>query len=328
MRYGEGLKTPATEGVSMSTLKNDRRSTRFPQEYAGLPASLIGLGMKEIMRRAMIEINRRRFSAVFTQKGLRPSGKPDYVSDADLAAQALYVELLCEAFPGFGIVGEEENYERPCTLPGHLRYYFDNDPIDGTDAFRRKQSHGIATHLSLREHNAETDKTRIIAAYVGNPLTGEMYGFRPGSTKAYRIVSLGAILDEGIRLTYDKDRALAKQYLLLRRPIHEYTEGARWIIERFESYYIANGSVGLSATALWHEEVGGLFLRPGRQTPWDKNVVIGISRKLGYSFWDVDAVTGRLTPSILNKPVSDSFPTSHEVLVVHISRIHELQDFR
>jgi fructose-1,6-bisphosphatase/inositol monophosphatase family enzyme len=51
------------------------------------------------------------------------------------------------------------------------------DSLDGTKAYVRKQFHGIGTMVSL------VCDCNVIAAYVGDLMTQEIYGFRPASPK-------------------------------------------------------------------------------------------------------------------------------------------------
>ena len=75
-------------------------------------------------------------------------------------------------------------------------------------------------------------------------------------------------------------------------------------------------------TRLWKGEVGGIFIRPGATTPWDFNPIFGISRHMGFKFL-------RIGPDGLHEvdmPVlRDMGSLDHELLVVHQSRVHEVQ---
>ena len=59
--------------------------------------------------------------------------------------------------------------------------FFTVDPLDGTKAFVRRQSHGVGTMVALVEQG------RVVSAYVGDINTQEIYGYRPGSRAVHRI---------------------------------------------------------------------------------------------------------------------------------------------
>src|SRR5690606_29895049 len=61
-------------------------------------------------------------------------GQFDLVTDADRAAEQRIVEILRDAFPGHGIVGEESGEQ-----PGESRVRWLVDPIDGTTNY----AHGL-----------------------------------------------------------------------------------------------------------------------------------------------------------------------------------------
>ena len=108
--------------------------------YGPINGHLIGLAMKEAVRRAIRVIEAQRFVAEVTAKDneFQPD-KADFVTSADKAAQAVYVKLLRESFPDFGIVAEEDHL----SVNPKAEIYFTVDPLDGTRAFIRRQSHGI-----------------------------------------------------------------------------------------------------------------------------------------------------------------------------------------
>src|SRR5579859_2572474 len=113
--------------------------------YGEANGYLIGLAMKEAVRRSIEVIRTQQFVFEATSKttDYNPD-KEDFVTTADKAAQAVYVKLLRESFPGYGIVAEEDDLSVQCTLPG-VNLWFTVDPLDGTKAFMRRQSHGIGT---------------------------------------------------------------------------------------------------------------------------------------------------------------------------------------
>jgi len=70
------------------------------------------------------------------------------LTDADFAAQEIFIRKLIECFPGYGIVAEEHGFMRNM----HSRRSMASltvDPLDGTKAFGRRQSGGFGPMLSL-----------------------------------------------------------------------------------------------------------------------------------------------------------------------------------
>ena len=133
---------------------------------------MVGLAMKEMVRRAIKAIREQRFVFDAQQKKSLGSSSDDLVTTADQQAQEIYLRVIRRCFPGFGIIAEEDGLRVPCTLPDR-RLYFTVDPLDGTKAFARRQSAGVGTMVALVEEG------RVLAAYVGDVMTQEIYGFRP-----------------------------------------------------------------------------------------------------------------------------------------------------
>lgn len=283
--------------------------------YGQINGHLIGLAMKEAVRRAIRVIEAQRFVAEVQGKvtDYNPD-KADFVTSADKAAQEVYVRLLRESFPDFGIVAEEDHL----SVNPESEIYFTVDPLDGTRAFIRQQSHGVGTMISL-VCNGE-----IIAAYVGDVLTGEIYGYRPDSDNVHRVTAYG----RAVPLAIDSDRALREQYVLLRdEPGAHSDKTARLIHSRFrlfKSFEITGGSIGISMARLWKGEVGAAILRPGPNTPWDLLPILGISQKLGFVFMGLDPRDGNLFPDpfAVTKEIQR---VGYETLVVHESRVPELR---
>lgn len=147
--------------------------------YGHLNGHAIGIVMKEMVRRAIRTIRQQR--VIFEAERKQTIGKDeDYVTSADRAAQAVYLRTMCECFPQFGIVAEEDGLKIECAHPTS-NLCFSVDPLDGTKAYMRRQSHGIGTMIALRLNG------EITAAYVGDVMTEEIFGFRPGSENVFRI---------------------------------------------------------------------------------------------------------------------------------------------
>lgn len=279
---------------------------------------LVGLAGKEMVRRAIQAIRKQRLIFETTQKGDRPDGRPDLLTTADKAAQAIYVKLITECFPGFGIVAEEDHLTISCTIPDH-DVYFTVDPLDGTNAFIRRQSHGIGTMLALVCDGV------IVAAWIGDVMTGEIYYYRPGSDRVHRLFGF----DEAETLAIDPKRPLSDQYALLRRLPENSDLMTEEMAQKkgglFRDVEVGGGSLGIGCARLWKGEVGAIVLDPvAKAMPWDYCPVIGISQKLGFVFLNMDRLDyGPFTIEPDKKPVERPF----ELLIVHESRLPEIMNW-
>jgi fructose-1,6-bisphosphatase/inositol monophosphatase family enzyme len=284
---------------------------RLP-DIGGINEHVVGLVMKECVRRSILIINSLKFVFEVKAKADRTGGMTDVYTDADTAAQALCVKLLSESFPGVGIIAEE-GFSVPCTIPG-CDAYFTLDPLDGTKAWVRRQSHGIGTMISLVVDG------EVVAAYVGDVNTSEIYGYRPGSRKVHRITTF----QHGLELTVP-ERTLSTQYALLRDGAWKYSQAIQDLVSPqgiFKGQVeVSGGSIGLAAARLWKCEVGALILHAGAQTPWDLSPVVGISRKLGFVFLEVGDDGMREYEPLISK---EETMISSELILVHGSRAFEL----
>ena len=275
--------------------------------YGPLVAPAIGVVMEELVRRAILTIRGQRFSFKAEIKyGL--DGKKDVVTTADLCAQELYVRLLSACFPEYGILGEESALRKPCRVRGQ-NLYFTVDPLDGTKAFTRYQSHGVGTMIAL-VHNS-----RIIAAYVADVITGEIFGYGPESEKTRWITDF----EHEIPLSPRLDLPLVDLHVVLRKPLAEHSEQMQALLAPkriFKSHQIDSGSIGLMFARLWKGEVGGVVLGRNYETPWDTTPVLGISQRLGFLFYKV---TGRGPRPVRVKIPLKTYRREYELLVVHQS---------
>ena len=128
----------------------------------------------------------------------------DVFTTADREAQKIYVRSIKECFPSYGIIAEENSLSETQVGEGS---YITVDPLDGTKAFIRRQSHGVGTMVAMVEEG------QVVSAYVGDVNTQEIYGFRPGSTNVHRITEF----ETADRLGYVK-KPLRDQNILLRDP--------------------------------------------------------------------------------------------------------------
>jgi fructose-1,6-bisphosphatase/inositol monophosphatase family enzyme len=284
-------------------------------EAGSVNAHVIGIVMKEAVRRAIMVIRAQRFIFEAQAKAGYSGDLDDMVTSADHRAQQVYVKMLTECFPLCGILAEEEDLRLPCRIPGRT-VLFTVDPLDGTRAYVRKQSHGIGTMLSL------VSDGEVIAAYVGDVMTQEIYGFRPESDRTHRISEFDHVED----LRICEERKLSEQYVLLRKAPDEHGETIRRLIQSkagfFRDLEVTAGSIGASMARLWKGEVGAAVLNPGYETPWDMCPIVGISQHLGFVFLKAtcDGKLERFKPEFSTHPQENK----SDVLIVHKSRIHEL----
>ncbi len=288
--------------------------------YCGkLNSHVVGIVMKEMVRRVIEEIRSQRFVFEASAKEGHDGEMDDVVTTADKAAQEIYVKLIREGFPTCGIVAEEDDLRIECTdrIVGNI--YFTVDPLDGTKAYKRRQSHGIGTMISL-VHDHE-----ILAAYVGDVMTREIYGYRPESNKVHRISECG----HGETLQIEPGKLLDERVLIRQRPEEYSLLTQRLLAPHFRGglcndLEITGGSIGISMARLWKGEVSLAVIGSNYETPWDSTPIHGISAKLGCIFLEPDdngKSYNEVTPPIYEKVT----PRSKELLIVHASRWPEIQ---
>lgn len=277
--------------------------------YGVLTAPLVGVAMKEMVRRAINEIRRQRFMFE-AQAKLGYGGEcNDLVTSADREAQRIYLKMLRECFPDCGVIAEEDELRVECG-PGR-QLYFTLDPLDGTKAFGRRQSTGVGTMISLVENG------QVLAAYVGDVMTQEIYGYRPESDKVHRISEY----ETGETIVV-RERPLNQGVLLCRDAPWKFNWPAdQFARDHFKDIDIEGGSIGISFARLWKQEVAALLMGPAWETPWDSSPVIGICRQLGFVFLHVQA--GRFRPLELKPPLKIE-RREGDLLVIHRQHLHAL----
>src|SRR5215510_12270875 len=108
-----------------------------------------GIILKELVRRAMTVIRNERQVFEATAKQDRSGSMDDVFTSADTKAQEVYVKSLRECFPDYAIVAEEGDVAPLVAGPLRPGAFFTVDPLDGTKAFVRRQSHGVGTMVAL-----------------------------------------------------------------------------------------------------------------------------------------------------------------------------------
>lgn len=267
----------------------------------------VGRILKEAVRRASTVIRSERLTFEAHAKASYGGTMDDVFTSADRSAQEIYLRTFRECFPGCGVIAEEESLRIDPQPP--ITAYFTVDPIDGTKAFVRRQSHGISTMVALVDGGQEGEP-EVISAYIGDISSDEVYGYRPGSDKVHRITHLDTFETMG----GTPIRPIGEIHGLLRDPPDEYGEASRALVKRFASYEVMGSSIGCWAARLWKGEVQALLLPVGYETPWDSTPVIGISKKLGFAFLKPDG-GGWMKFDIA--PPRDVYERKHDMLIVH-----------
>ncbi|MFA5961265.1 MAG: inositol monophosphatase family protein [Parcubacteria group bacterium] len=272
----------------------------------------VGIILKELVRRAMVIARRQIMSFEVNGKMGYGGEMDDFFTTADTLAQESYVKSLQECFPDIGIVGEE-NF---LVVQGSNKSdaYFTVDPIDGTKAYIRRQSHGVGSMVALVVNGI------IVSAYVGDVNSREIFGYRPESSSAWRITDL----EMYEKLNPDPPEVdLGELYILLRERESKYSQVSQKTINAFKSISIDGGSIGTWAARLWMGEVGALLLAPFWETPWDSSPVIGISQKLGYRFFEPNEKKSWWEEYI---PVisKEKYRRKHDMLIIHKNQVRQL----
>jgi fructose-1,6-bisphosphatase/inositol monophosphatase family enzyme len=272
----------------------------------------VGIVLKELVRRAIVTIRAERFKFEATAKMSYGGSMEDVFTSADVASQAMYERSFRECFPGVGMIGEEDSPDIPCTLAG-VDAYFTVDPLDGTKAFVRRQSHGTATMVALVVNG------EVVSAWIGDINTQEIYGYRPNSHKVHRISEYE--LSQYLH-TQQFGQTLSNASLLLRESLERSPETVHDLAKRFKKNYSDGGSIGTWMARLWKGEFAGAVMDPGHQTPWDDTPLIGISHKLGFVFLRSDGVEpwAEYVPELVREVTQRPYWTA----IVHRSNLDQI----
>src|SRR5262249_16949173 len=148
---------------------------------AELNGHAVGIILKELVHRAMTIIPNEPQDFDATAKQCHSGNMDDVFTSADTKAQEVYIRSLRECFPDYAIVAEEGGTVPLAAGPVRSGAFFTVDPLDGTKAFIRRQSHGVGTMVALVEQG------QVVSAYIGDINTHEIYGYRPGSRTVHPI---------------------------------------------------------------------------------------------------------------------------------------------
>lgn len=276
----------------------------------------VGLILREVVRMAINTIRNERIAFEVKAKQSHNGTMDDVLTTADTKAQALYLRFIQECFPDYGIIAEEDTLQ--IDPKNGLNCYFTVDPLDGTKAFVRRQSHGVGTMVALVKNG------EVVSAFVGDINTNEIYGYRPGSDKVRRITEFNTSHE----LKYRNKVELKNQYVMLRDPEHKYSPPAQRIIRnKFRNVFSDGGSIGIWLARLWKREVAAAIIPPAWAAPWDITPLIGISQKLGYVYLKpvgngYEDKWVRFTPIISPK----KYKVTHDMLIIHEDDLPQLAD--
>jgi fructose-1,6-bisphosphatase/inositol monophosphatase family enzyme len=307
----------------LDTEKNKNNNNQFTQNplhidkgFGVMNGHAAGIVMREVVRMAINTIRNERIAFEVKSKQGHSGGMDDVLTSADTKAQELYLRVIQECFPNYGIIAEEDAMQ---IMPKNgVNAYFTIDPLDGTKAFVRRQSHGVGTMIALVEHG------KVVSAYVGDINTNEIYGFRPGSDRVRRITGFNT----SEILKHKAKGDLKNQYVMLRDPEHKYSPPAQKVIRtQFKNVFSDGGSIGIWLARLWKREVAAALIPPFWETPWDITPLIGISKKLGYVYLKptgnaYDDKWVRFEPRITTK----KYKANYDTLIVHESDLNQLTD--
>lgn len=251
-----------------------------------------------------------------------PDKNDDVVTDVDIRTQRVYIVLLKEYFPDYGIIAEEEGLSIPCTHPTD-DIYFTVDPVDGTKTYARNQSHGVGTMLALVK-NGQT-----VAVVIGDINTDEIYAYYGeeifGVVQRHRFGFISALKPEVVK-------PLGKQYILLRKAPRTNPRLIQDMIlppdedGLFKDIEVSGGSIGIGMARLWKGEVGAAIIDPHYGTPWDSTPVIGISKRLGFAFLKLEKGKRTFEEYVPTNIKKTTQRTYHE-LIIHRTHIPELQNW-
>jgi len=277
-----------------------------PELHGLVNGHIVGRVLKEAVRRAVSVIFNERMTFEATTKESYGGTMDDVFTSADTKAQEVYLRTFKECFPDYGVIAEED--ELTIAPKNGCPAYFTVDPLDGTKAYVRRQSHGVSTMVALVSYG------EIISAYVGDVNTQEVYYYRPVSDKVHRITRL----DASERLERSTATEPGEFFAMLRDPLEKYGESSQQLIASglFKNYEVIGSSIGTWMARLWKNEVSALLIPPGFETPWDSTPVQGITQKLGYVYLrptDDPFVWQAYDPPVL----TEKEHRDHDVLIVH-----------
>lgn len=279
--------------------------------------------MIRLVTQAIIIARNECHELVITAKDAYNGIDKDLATNGDLEAQKMYVDEITTHLPTFGILGEENGLRIPCTDPDQ-RIFFTIDPVDGTKAYERKQAHGVGTMIALVLNGA------VVAAFVGDVNSGDIYGFCDYGEEKDAVGTAVRIRFGRTTLLQHNPEPLSTQYGLFRDPPCTFPDFLQPLSLMghqgglFKKYEVSGGSIGTHMARLWIGEVGGVLISTGFKTPWDEAPIIGITRRLGYRFFQIDPLTDEFLLPYTPKFFGDVREEHYYDLIIHRDHAPEL----
>lgn len=243
------------------------------QNYHGMTWSSMWIIHKEMVARAMREVRKQIWNfTIYDKENENKEG--DLVTTADYAAQQIYTNMMAECTPNAGIVAEENGLKKDPINGETIIYTI--DPVDGTKALVRRQSDGIGTLLGV----VDSTHKQIIASYIWDIMTNELYYYRPWSDVVHRLNIANP--EQNSILSYQN--RIKKRILTLDdvRKFPKWTDNITQSNGYRDSIGTSNGSIGTNMAKLRKWEVDAVLLKPWVEHPRDRVPCAGISHKLWY----------------------------------------------
>jgi fructose-1,6-bisphosphatase/inositol monophosphatase family enzyme len=288
-----------------------------------LQADLILLQQQllDTVREVMQYIYENKFNFISTSKNSYAGVTDgDVFTDIDQGAQAIYQRFIQSQYPSFGIIGEENLCINP---ESEICVYV--DPIDGTKAYIRMQSNGISTMFALVING------KIVAAYVGDINTGEIYGYGPADNKVWRYSREN---HNPILLTCQTNTIPKELYIISTSCNYDSSgfnasQKEHELCRQFKGKLVQNSSIGVIMAQLWTGVVGAIILSPHYDTPWDSNPVVGISSALGYRSYKLGVGEDGMDELELlpDSVVTETTKIPYETLIINPILIQKLIGF-
>jgi fructose-1,6-bisphosphatase/inositol monophosphatase family enzyme len=269
----------------------------------------------QFAKQAIRIIQKESLQLIATDKVGYDGKLTDVATNGDLRAQEFYLKQIQKHFPKFGVIAEENSLTIPSKTIGFTAY-FTIDPVDGTKAYARNQSHGVGTMIALIIDNI------VVLTVIGDTNSGDIYSYNTqGNAKRTRFGKFP------VPLTANTEN-LKKRYISIRPNPFEIPSALQSMIagpeKLFKSFEVESGSIGIFFARLWKGEVGALLLEPNFATPWDESPVVGLSMNMGFCFYYFNGNQFIPHTPIFNSEIKH---THYYQLILHKSHTHEIENW-
>lgn len=270
--------------------------------FGPLNLATIDFVLREAMRQAIRKIRSQRLSfTAYDKPNIYKDNTTDIVTSADQDAQQIYIQAISQCFPDWGIIAEENELRKPTQND----IWITIDPVDGTRAFARKQSHGVGTMVAVLAQE------KIQCAYVGNVMTQDIFGFRADQEGAIRWLDF----DFPYPLQYQK-KTIDQSAILISNRFERYPQMIKNLIRKFRYSALEWDSIGIRFTKLWAGEAQALLFNFKFFTPWDAYPILGISQHLGFQLYQFSEEKTHLLPYTISLD-KEPKPLEQDLLMMH-----------